>query len=306
MDANNQVACVTGATGMIGNQIVTQLLARGYLVRVLTRKGYPVPGARIFKADLSDSVALNDFVRGADLVFHCAAELRNVSKMREVNIFGTTAIRTLVEKHHVRYFCHLSSAGVVGSTTESVVDEDTACKPQNEYESTKLEAEIVARAPIHGCNTVILRPTNVVDENHLGELSLPASGSFKNRIKAFVKGGEVAHIVHAEDVARAAVFFTDQTPSTNPRVFFVSLDDDPMNTVAKLWSLYSATKAGRDATNVTPLPHLPLFIPHILRRIVRHTGNYGNITYSSRRLAAEGFRFSLRVSDIVARLARAT
>jgi len=178
------------------------------------------------------------------------------------------------------------------------------CKPQNDYEMTKLEAETFSRLPIAARNTIILRPTNVVDENHRGELSLPANGTFKSKLKAFIKGGECAHIVHAEDVAEAAIYFADRPLSQNPGVFFVSLDDDPMNTVANLWSLYSAMRAGKDKETTTPLPHLPLVIPHILRLIAHRTGNYGNVRYSSKQLISEGFRFSLGVSDIVAKIIR--
>ena len=299
-----KMACVTGATGMIGNLIVKNLLARGYTVRVLTRRQYINPSVQVFRAGLSDLLELEAFIGGADMVFHCAAELTDISKMQEVNVIGTKNIVTLVRQDHVRYFCHLSSAGVVGKTSEPWVDESTQCQPQNNYEISKLEAEECARFPIAGCRTVILRPTNVVDENHLGELSLPATGSFTSRLKAFIKGGECAHIVHAEDVAKAAIYFADRPPSRNPGVFFVSLDDDPKNTVAHLWSLYTAMRIGQAKETTTPLPHLPLMIPHILRRIARRAGNCGNVRYSSKRLMSEGFRFSLGVYDAVAEIVR--
>ncbi len=287
---------------MIGNLIVKNLLAGGYTVRILTRREYLNPRVQVFRGDLSDLFKLDAFISGAEMVFHCAAELRDISKMQEVNVLGTKNIVTLVGQHHVRYFCHLSSAGVVGKTSEPWVDESTPCQPQDDYEISKLEAEEYARLPIAGCSTVILRPTNVVDENHLGELSLPATGSIKSRLNAFIKGGECAHIVHAEDVAKAAIYFADRPPSQNPGLFFVSLDDDPMNTVAHLWSLYTAMRIGQEKETATPLPHLPSMIPHILRRIARGTGNYGNVRYSSKRLISEGFRFSLGVSDAVAKI----
>lgn len=292
------IACVTGASGMIGRRIVQRLLTRGYEVRVLTRGGYAHPGVQIFRAGLSDGPELEKFIAGAKMVFHCAAEIEDASKMREVNVLGTERIVRLIGKYHVGYFCHMSSAGVIGSTSRDWVDESTPCRPQNMYELTKMQAEQCAGRPIAGCTTVILRPTNVVDEDHLGELNLPASGSFKSRLKAFVKGGECAHIVHAEDVAEAAVFFA-MRPSPTPRLFFVSLDDDPLNTVANLWSLYRAAATDQDGKVIGTLPHLPVAIPHMLRRLMRGTGNRGDVRYSSRRLASEGFKFAFGVREIV-------
>lgn len=298
---NPITACVTGASGMIGRRIVRGLLMRGCKVRVLTRGEYLNPRVQVFKAGLSDEPELEKFISGADMVFHCAAEIKDASKMREVNVLGTKRIVKLVSQHRVNYFCHISSAGVVGRTSQEWVDESTPCDPQNDYEVTKLEAERIAGRPVAGCSTVILRPTNVVDENHLGEMELPANGSFKSRLKAFVKGGECAHIVHAEDVAAAAMYFMDR-PSRDSQLFFVSLDHDPLNTVANLWRLYQASAAGKDGNVVTPFPHLPVAIPHMLRRLTRRAGNRGSVRYSSSRLCSEGFKYSFGVAEAVRKI----
>ena len=283
---------------MIGRRIVERLLARGYMVRALSRGRYINPKAQLFKAGLSDELELNRFIDGADMVFHCAAELNDASKMREVNVLGAERIVKLIRQHRIKYFCHISSAGVVGRTSETKVDETSPCNPQNAYERSKWEAEQIATGDIPGCSTVILRPTNVIDETRLGELSLPVSGSLKSRFKAFVKGGECAHIVHAEDVADAAIYFIDR-PAQKPRIFFVSCDDDPLNTVAGLWSLYRALVDGRDGTDVTPIVHLPLAIPCFVRRLWRGGGNRGDVKYSSARLYKEGFKFTLGVTGTV-------
>lgn len=296
--AKPMTACVTGASGMIGSRIVQKLLTRGYQVRVLTRRNYLNHGVQVFKAELSDEACLEQFICGADMVFHCAAELRDVSKMHEVNVIGTERIVKLIKRYRVGYFCHLSSAGVIGSTTQEWVDESTPCRPQNAYERTKLEAEIIACAPLEGCSTVILRPTNVVDENHLGELILPVNLSLQSRLKAFVKGGECAHIVHAEDVAEAAIYFSSR-PSHEPRLFLVSLDDDPLNTVANLWALYRTRTADRQQNVVAPFPHLPAVIPYLLRKMLYQAGNSGRIRYSSKRLDSEGFKFRFGVKEAV-------
>lgn len=296
------IACVTGASGMIGGRIVEKLLERGYEVRGLTRGQHLNQAVRAFSADLSDEVHLDEFIRGADMVFHCAGELNDESKMQEVNILGTARIADLVSRHQIKYFCHLSSAGVVGRTLQRRVDEATPCQPQNTYEQTKLEAERLAGRQIAGCTTIILRPTNVVDRSHLGELHLAVSGSLMSRVKTILKGGECAHMVHAMDVAAAALFFLDRPPSQIPRLFIVSRDDDPQNTVGALWSLYRAMKADRDASVIAPHPHLPVCVPYILRRMVHRAGNCGNVRYSSDRLMSEGFRFSFGIKDIVANI----
>lgn len=299
---NSQIACVTGATGMIGRRIVEKLLMLRYQVRVLTRRHYVNHRVRVFNADFTDEVALNEFIRGADFVFNCGAELRDESKMWAVNVLGTAKIAELVDKYHIRYFCHLSSAGVVGRTSQAFVDEDTPCQPQNHYEITKFEAEKFVDHRIEGCNTIILRPTNVVDCEHLGELSLLVDGSINSLLKAFVKGGECAHIVHAEDVANAAVFFLGRPSSVTPRIFFVSLDDDPLNTFSDLWSLYRKVESLGKPSATTRIPHLPVIVPYGLRFLLGRPGNSGKIKYSSKRLISEGFSYSFGVRKTIEKI----
>jgi len=155
---------------------------------------------------------------------------------------------------------------------------------------------------IPGCHTVILRPTNVVGGGQLGALALPIDGEIKSRLKVFVKGGECAHIVHAEDVANAALFFLDKKTGGGVEIYFVSLDDDPLNTVGSLWSLYQEVKNPDYFRNGSPFPHLPVFIPYMLRTIQAQSSNSGRVKYTSQKIFAEGFRFQFNVKDLVNRI----
>ena len=89
---------------MIGRRIVQKLLDRGYSVRVLTRSNYAKDKVQVFRAGVSDERELETFVSGARMVFHCAAELSDESKMHEVNVRGTERIVKLIGRHQVKYF----------------------------------------------------------------------------------------------------------------------------------------------------------------------------------------------------------
>lgn len=294
-----RIACVTGATGMIGRRIVKKLLSARYHVRILSRRRFENREIEVFNASLSDSLVVDEFVRGADVLFHCAAELRDESAMWTTNVVGTNLLWEASQKYRIKYFCHLSSAGVVGRTSLDIVDEDSPCQPQNMYEFTKLEAEKIADKGIVACNTIILRPTNVVDAEHLGELSLSVDGSLASWLKAFVKGGECAHIVHADDVANAAVFFLGQEVSSSTRKYFVSLDHDPLNTVSHLWSQYASIARPSKHVYLAEFPHLPEAVPYFIRRMIGRPGNRGRTKYSSGRLLAEGFEYSMGVREAI-------
>ena len=205
-DERDPIACVTGASGMVGSRIVRKLLQRDYRVRVLTRdKAFDIAGTEVFRGELGDEAKLSFFLRGARSVFHCAAELKDETRMWEVNARGTEVLLRIAAESGIRYFCHLSSVGVTGLTDNRLVDEKTACNPQNTYERSKFAAESVVGNGIDDCSIIILRPTNVIDENQPGALTLPIRDNLRDRIMVFLKGGESAHIVHAEDVADAAI-----------------------------------------------------------------------------------------------------
>lgn len=65
---------VTGGTGVVGRQVVTELLGRSAEVRVLSRKTSPaVPeGVTAVRGDLVTAVGLAEATAGVDTVVHCA------------------------------------------------------------------------------------------------------------------------------------------------------------------------------------------------------------------------------------------
>ncbi len=301
------IVCVTGATGMVGSKITALLLSHGYTVRILTRKSYPATSdAEVFKGNIQDEDMLRNFMRGAKIVFHCAAELKDESQMEAVNVRGTELVLKIAEISGIKYFCYLSSVGVIGSTNVKTPNELTACNPQNTYEKTKWASEQIVARGIKGCKVVILRPTNVIDEERPGVLAIPKRGSFLDFCKVFVKGGECAHIVHAEDVAAAALHFISYPMGTTPECYIVSCDREPLNTLAGLWALYNAFRNKKELQDLPPPVHLPLIVPYILRKILRIKCNMGNIRYSSEKLLKTGFTFKLGLKGAIDRIASAS
>lgn len=291
------IACITGGTGMVGQKIVDALLALGVRVRVLSRNDHsPITGIEFYKGHLLDDELLSLFLRDANMVFHCAAELHDESLMWETNVKGTEALLRHCKDLPLHYFCYLSSAGVIGRIKETLVTENSACQPQNRYEQSKWAAEQLVKKGLYGVSVVILRPTNVVDENKPGALAQAGSLSLKNRILTFIKGAECAHLVHATDVANAALFLREKNYLI-PECFFVSLDHEPLNTLSGLSALiYAPIDNG-------PLKrswHLPLFIPYLIRRLRGQAGNIGNVQYSSQKLCAQGFRYRFDLKNMIA------
>ena len=293
------IAAITGASGMVGRRITHKLLQKGYEVRVLTRnKLFRDDNVQVYYGDIADTDLLRLFIENVTYLFHCAAELKDETRMWEVNVLGTERLLKIAGESGVRYFCHLSSVGVVGMTNFAWVNEETPCNPQNTYESTKWEAEKLVARGIDGCRVIILRPTNVIDEKQPGALALVMYRSFLNRLRIFIKGGECAHIVHADDVASAALHFNSSS-FDNPQCFIVSTDHEPLNTYCELWNLCKAIKEGGQQNSIRSVLHLPVIVPHLVRLLRRGKSTRGDTCYSSKKLMSTDFIFPLGIKGAI-------
>ena len=163
------VNLVTGATGLLGNNLVRLLLARGETVRVLVRKpedrslaGLPVdcvPG------DVRDLFSVQAACRGVSAVFHSAGYVRMGWRQPEIyqsiNVDGTRNVAVACRAVGAR-MVHVSSTDVFGRCSlKHPADEETQLRPGPDvpYAQTKRAAEFVVREEwSRGLNGVIVNP----------------------------------------------------------------------------------------------------------------------------------------------------
>lgn len=283
------VAAVTGANGLIGCYLVKMLLEKGWFVKALTRSSSfsATENISIIKGDINDESALQDLLSGTDAIFHCAAELRDESKMYEVNVQGVKTLLSVLATSPTHYFCYISSAGVVGPTKERLVTEDTICHPHNEYERTKYEAERLILSSKFKGHICIIRPTNVIGRTKKGVLALPFRDSWKDRLMCFLKGKEGAHIVHVKDVVAASIFFYE-VPILKPEIFLVSYDDEFNNTLSGVYELVLRC-LGKG--NKHCFISLPIIFPYLMRCALKGESLHGASRFSSQKIRNAGFSF---------------
>lgn len=162
---------VTGATGFVGGHLVDRLLKEGKDVRLLVRDSRKITGDILdqvdcIQGDILDKDSVKQAVDGVDTVFHVAAVLGpsylSIDHYRAVN---AESVRILIDacqmvQDSIRRVVFVSTVGVLGPLR----DHETACegtppKPENKYEITKLEGELVALdAAKNGFPIVIARP----------------------------------------------------------------------------------------------------------------------------------------------------
>lgn len=161
---------VTGATGLVGNNVVRMLLEQGQQVRVMVRDpraGRSLAGLdiEVVQGDVKDEDNVRTAAMGADAIIHAAAMVHigwtKEKMMRQTNVEGTRIVGLAALKHKIR-LVHVSSVDALG-----IGQEDT---PANEetpregkipcpYVLTKREAEEeLQKLVAEGLNAVIVNP----------------------------------------------------------------------------------------------------------------------------------------------------
>ncbi|MDP1728621.1 MAG: NAD-dependent epimerase/dehydratase family protein [archaeon] len=220
---NTKKIFVTGATGYVGRNLVNSLIENGVKVYTLTRKETSIfsnnKNVIEMVGDITDNISLP---LGTDTIYHCAGVIYHPEEMEKVNVLGTKNIVEIALKNNCKLI-YLSSAGIIGKTNATILDENTACNPQNAYEISKYKAEqIVLRAINNGLNAQILRPTTI-----FGYKENPQKDTFFQLVKSmrtdFYKniGDGVYNIIHIDEVIKALELL-DKENLKNGEIFLIN------------------------------------------------------------------------------------
>lgn len=199
------IIAITGATGFIGKRLVNHHLALGDEVRILTRKRNlkQLPGVAIYIGSLlDDKITLKEFSNGVDILYHCAAEIKNADLMYQVNVLGTTNLLEAA-KGGIKHWVQLSSTGVYGPVFNGVVDEQRIPKPNNVYETSKLEADrlVVEAGEKKWFTYSIVRPSNVFGPDMSNQSLFQLIKAVDNGRYFYIgKAGSNANYVSVENV----------------------------------------------------------------------------------------------------------
>lgn len=188
---------ITGGTGFIGNHVLEKLCEmKCFHIGVLTRqKKHVTKGVSYIEGSICDVSLIEDLVRQNDYVIHMAGCKNDLKSFFQTNIKGTENIINACRKsNNLKKLIYLSSVGVIGKTNNAVVDEQTECHPNNDYEKSKYQAELIVReyAKERPGDVIILRPTNVFGENDPELHLLNLIRKIKNRQFYFV-GKDESH-----------------------------------------------------------------------------------------------------------------
>ncbi len=155
-----QSAFVTGATGLLGNNLVRALVARGVRVKALARSREKArqqfadtdETVDIIPGDMTDVAAFAPALRGVDVLFHTAAYFResftagggdHAAALQRINVDGTAALLAAAYEAGVRRMIHTSSVAVLYGPRGALTDETMSREERDsdDYGRSKIRAD---------------------------------------------------------------------------------------------------------------------------------------------------------------------
>ncbi len=145
---------ITGATGFLGKSLAEDLAKKGHELYLHARseeKSEAIKdlAAKLIVSDICDKDAIKELVTGADVVVHTVSNFRSASgppeSYTEINLNGTINTFERAREAGVKRFVHISTIGVLGDIKECPASETTEFNPGDNYQKTKLEAELYCR-----------------------------------------------------------------------------------------------------------------------------------------------------------------
>ncbi len=249
----DKTVAIFGASGKLGRRAVAMLADRGWPVRALVHRT-PVegPGVTSIRGSIVDPAAVEETVRGADLVVQLATAKEDAATFFDVSVKGTFHVLEACRRQGVEQFLLLGGDAAYGiwfHPQPIPIDENhpLAAYP-GYYAFSKVMEETMAQqyAVQYGVPVTVLRSSWVCDgDDLLRHFSLlrnvdPAEpghgfGEITDEILALVEAGEERipiltdaagvplrrHIVHIDDVMQAFGLMLGN-PSANGQAFNVA------------------------------------------------------------------------------------
>src|SRR5882757_9083892 len=207
---------VTGGAGLLGNELITQLLAQGKQVRAIYNKtplaNFPGEQLQQIQCNILDVIGLEDAMQGIEQVYHCAAIVTfNKKRKRElfkINIEGTANVVNACIDAGVKKLVHVSSVAALGRIREDEPINETMNWTEetsnSNYGQSKYLSELeVWRGIGEGLDAVMVNPVIILGA---GDWNGGSSQIFKNVYEEFPwYATGITGFVDVRDVAKAMI-----------------------------------------------------------------------------------------------------
>jgi UDP-glucose 4-epimerase len=219
---------VTGGSGFIGLNCISELLEKGVEVHVLDvempANSHPLinhMNISWFLGSILDEEIVDKAMNGCDAVVHLAAQssvpesMKDPARTMAINLDGTKNIHSSALKCGVSRIVFASSAAVYGAPDYLPLTEESPCSPQSPYGQSKFDAErFLMNQESPNVSSIALRFFNVYGATSFGRGRGVIPSIFdeinnNQRCVLFGEGKQTRDFVHVHDVVCAILLSLD-------------------------------------------------------------------------------------------------
>src|SRR6266699_6138525 len=212
---------VTGATGVLGSALTTELVKQKQRVRILVRDEQKARAqfgevVTIIRGEITDVKQVERAVDGATIVYHLVGRLYHPTVPAELyhytHVEGTRFLLNACKgQKQLKRIVHCSTTGVHGVTGETPAAENAPFAPTNPYEATKLQGELLALKAYKedGLPVSIARPGLVYGPGDLHLLGFFASIQ-KGMFRVIDGGKALLHPIYIDDMTSALLLCAER------------------------------------------------------------------------------------------------
>lgn len=237
---------VTGGAGLLGSELISQLLAQGKQVRAIYNKTalteFKSSNLEQLQCNILDVVGLEEAMKGVEEVYHCAAVVTFNPKRREemfkVNIEGTANVVNASLDAGIKKMVYVSSIAALGRIRQNEPINETMNwteeSSNSRYGQSKYLAEMqVWRGIGEGLNAVIVNPVLIMGPGDWNKSSSMIFKNVYNELPWYTDG--TTGFVDVRDVAKAMIMLMESNITAER--FIISAENksyrDVFNLIAK-------------------------------------------------------------------------
>ncbi len=210
---------ITGGAGLLGSELIRQLLETGKQVTAIYHQSPIVikhQNLRLVYCDILDVCALEELMQGVEQVYHCAGYVSfapdDTEKLYKINVEGTANLVNASLDAGVSKFVHVSSVAALGRyNVNGLVDENMQWvqgDKNSKYAFSKYLGEMeVWRAIAEGLNALIVNPSIILGAGNWEAGSTTIFKTMYNELAWYTEGS--SGFVDVKDVAAIMILLMD-------------------------------------------------------------------------------------------------
>ncbi|MFZ0454151.1 MAG: NAD-dependent epimerase/dehydratase family protein [Ignavibacteriaceae bacterium] len=270
---------VTGGTGFTGSALVLRLVNLGHSVKTLDYKeGIRVQqlkdaGVDVIIGSITDKDLVDKITENVDFVFHVAAAFRELDVPSEhyynVNVNGTRNVFDAAKKHSVKKVVYCSTQGVHGHISNPPGNENSPIAPEDYYQQTKYEGELVAQEFMKGgMKVTIIRPTAIYGPGDPERFYMIFKRVKNGSFPMFGKGETFYHPVYIDNLVDAFILSMDLEKGNGQTYIIADEEYLPIKELVK-----RVGKAMNREVKIKFYPILPLVVAgHVVEKVCKPFG----------------------------------